>query len=89
MTGTGVQTFSPNAQVTRAMAAQIIFNRAGQPHDAGHMANAFFYVDVPFGAWYRDAVIRAGESGIMNVIVNDVDGSLTVNAARAQLWDFT
>ena len=47
--------------ITRAMAAQILYNLEGKPGAEGE--NPF--TDVAQDAWYRDAVTWAAESGLM------------------------
>jgi len=62
MVGAGDMTFSPNVSVTRAMAAQILYNHSGRPSTAW-MTNPF--TDVAEDAWYRDAVVWAAGAGIV------------------------
>lgn len=59
MRGTGEETFSPGAVMTRAMLVQILYNLEGQPKvgDSG-------FADVPSGMWYHDAVAWAVENQI-------------------------
>ena len=52
MTGTGADTFSPYATVTRGMVAQTLYAQEGRP---GVTSSAGFR-DVPEGKWYSDAV---------------------------------
>jgi len=53
--------FHLEGQVTRAMAAQILYNLEGKPAVEGE--NPFR--DVAEDAWYRDAVTWAAEAGVM------------------------
>jgi len=62
MTGTGDATFSPGTRVTRAMVAQVFYNRHGQPY-LGGLRNPF--TDVAEDAWYHDAVTFAWANGIV------------------------
>jgi len=68
MTGTDVVTFSPGATVTRAMVVQVLYNHVGRP-TAAWMHNPF--ADVSDGAWYRDAIVWAFNSGIAGGIGGD------------------
>jgi len=61
MTGTGDVTFSPGAQVTRAMAVQVLYNHSDRPSTTW-MVNPF--TDVAADAWYHDAVVWAATRGI-------------------------
>ena len=61
MLGTGEGEFSPNADITRAMLATILYRYEGEPNTSGE--NRF--VDVPDGEWYSSAVAWAFESGLM------------------------
>ena len=61
MTGFDDNTFRPNAQLSRAMLAQILYNMEGRPATSGTAA----FSDVAAGAWYTDAVNWAATSGIV------------------------
>ena len=61
MAGTGDTTFEPNAKLTRAMTAQILYNLEGQPATTSGSA----FADIADGAWYADAVTWAAEKGIV------------------------
>lgn len=61
MTGFDDNTFRPNAQLSRAMLAQILYNMEGRPATSGTAA----FSDVAAGAWYTDAVNWAAASGIV------------------------
>jgi hypothetical protein len=63
MNGTSAYTFSPDAPLTRAMLATILYNHAGKP-DASGLANTFS--DVAAGQWYTDPVKWAKENGLVN-----------------------
>lgn len=63
MAGTGAETFSPNMNVTRAMAVQVLYNHAGRP-DVWVTHNPFN--DIPVDAWYSNAVVWAAGLGIIN-----------------------
>ena len=53
MNGIDAGTFSPDANLTRAMLTQILYNKEGRP--AVDSGSAF--TDVAAGAWYCDAEI--------------------------------
>lgn len=61
MKGTSTYRFEPNASLTRAMMAQLLYNHYGSDAKGG---NAFS--DVPEGAWYADAVNWAADNGIVS-----------------------
>lgn len=58
--GTSERTFSPDLQVTRAMAVTVLYRLEKSP--AVNAPAAF--TDVPSNAWYADAVAWANEKGI-------------------------
>lgn len=60
MSGYSDNTFRPNAILTRAQLAQILYNQAGRP--ATGMSN---FVDVSADAWYNDAVAWAVQNGVV------------------------
>ena len=53
-------TFGPNDRLSRAMVAQILYNKEGRPSIAGGG-----FSDVPSGAWYAQAVSWASIRGIV------------------------
>lgn len=61
LSGTSLTTFSPEAKVSRAMAAMLLYRMAGEPAVSG--SNMF--TDVPAGQWYTDAVCWAAENDIV------------------------
>lgn len=62
MDGTGATTFSPNAPLTRAMVAQILYAQAYKPQTSG----ASLFSDVADAdAWYYDAIVWAGENQVV------------------------
>lgn len=69
MSGTSNQTFSPNANVTRAMAVQVIYNHAGRPSILNLENN---FSDVYPGSWYHDAVVWARFYGIVSGFSDDI-----------------
>jgi hypothetical protein len=63
MAGTGETTFEPNATLSRAMVAQILYNLEGQP-DISQENLGYPYSDVDAEAWYGDAVYWARLNGV-------------------------
>ena len=63
MTGTSATTFEPNASLSRAMVAQILYNLEGQP-DISEENLGYPYSDVDAEAWYGDAVYWARINGV-------------------------
>ena len=60
--GTGADTFSPNATVTRAQGVTFLYRAMGEPAAAGGGT----FSDVPGQAYYHDAVAWAVAEGITN-----------------------
>lgn len=60
MGGVGNGFFAPDAPLTRAMTATVLYRLAGFPSVSG--SNSF--TDVADGQWYTDAIIWASENGI-------------------------
>ena len=63
MEGMSATTFSPNTEVTRAQAVQILYNLEGQP-DISSENLGYPYEDVNAQAWYGDAVYWARITGV-------------------------
>lgn len=61
MYGTGSNLFQPDAQMTRAMLAQVLYELEGAPSVKG-LSCPFTDVD---GSWYTDAVIWAYNAGVV------------------------
>lgn len=64
MQGTGDGKFSPNATLTRAELAQILYNKAGKPEVSGLST----FSDVPATAWYAKAVAWAQQNNVVSGI---------------------
>lgn len=60
--GTGAKTFSPNANMSRAMLVTVLYRMAGEPSVSG-IANPF--KDVVKGTYYYNAVLWAYNKGIV------------------------
>ena len=65
--GTGGNTFSPNAPMSRAMLVQVLYRYAGEPAVSGSIAQNTAYTDIPQGAYYEDALLWALEEEILPV----------------------
>lgn len=78
--GTGADTFSPDAPMTRGMLAVVLYNLEGKP---GHSYGGSFE-DVAQGSWYEDAVYWAAEKGIVTGYGNGSFGP-DDNITREQL----
>ena len=63
MEGMSATTFSPNTEVTRAQAVQILYNLEGKP-DLSDENLGYPYEDVDAQAWYGDAVYWARLTGV-------------------------
>jgi len=61
--GTGKNTFSPNANMNRAMLVTVLYRMEGSPSVAG-ITNSFN--DVKAGQYYYDAVLWASYNGVVN-----------------------
>ena len=61
MSGTANRTFSPDANVTRAMVVTVLYRLEKSPAVTGGAA----FSDVPAGTWYSSAVAWASQKGIV------------------------
>ena len=87
MNGTSVTTFSPNATMTRAMLAAVLYRAAGSPAVSGK-AN---FRDVAANAYYADAAAWASANGIVTGYGNGLFGSndpVTREQIAAILWRY-
>ena len=73
MNGVSSRTFAPNANLTRGMLVQILYNLEGKPK--GTAAN---FSDVQADAWYAEAV---GWAATNKVVTGYADGTFRPNAA--------
>ncbi len=62
MKGVAEATFAPDAPLSRAMCATILYRMAGEP-DVSRLSNVF--TDVPEGTWYTDAAKWGRSAGII------------------------
>ena len=60
--GTTHSTYDPNATLTRAMAATVLYRLAGEPA----VTNTASFKDVPAKIWYEDAVAWAKANNVVN-----------------------
>lgn len=72
MTGTTDTTFSPNAPLTRAMLAQIVYSMVNKPS----VDYVQYFSDVPNNKWYSKAITWARQN---NVIAGMSDGTFLPN----------
>ncbi len=87
MGGTGGNAFSPDATMSRAMLAMVLYRLAGSPDVTG--ADAF--TDTADGAWYADAVLWASQQGIIGGYGNGLFGTndpVTREQFAAILWRY-
>lgn len=63
MNGTSGRTFAPEAELSRAMAVQVLYNLEGRPELEDGEAQ---FTDVPADAWYAEAVQWAAAQKIVN-----------------------
>ena len=70
MTGTSYTTFSPHDNITRGMAAQMLYRIAGEPQTAYEE----IYSDVPQNIWCADSVSWAHAGGIIEGEPGDAFG---------------
>lgn len=85
MNGVSDTLFAPDQLTSRAMLAQIFYNRAGRP--AVSAKNPF--ADVPADAWYTEAVLWANAEGMITGYGNGMFGSedpITREQLAVILW---
>ena len=72
--GTGANTFSPDATMTRAMLTQVLYRYAGSPPVSGTVESETPFTDIPDDAYYADAVVWAYQNGLFPAwFLADVD----------------
>lgn len=87
MEGTGGAAFSPNASMTRAALAAILYRAAGAPS----VEAAPDFTDTAPGAWYSGAVSWAVETGVLSGYGNGAFGAddpVTREQMAAVLWRY-
>lgn len=87
MNGVSSTVFAPEANLSRAMLAQILYNKAGKPSVT---ANSTF-TDVTSGEWYSDAVTWAAANNIVGGYGNGRFGpndNITREQLAVMLWRY-
>lgn len=87
MNGIGNGRFAPNANLSRAMLAQILYNKEGTPG----VSNTSVFADVASGTWYTNAVAWASANGIVNGYGNGRFGpnnNITREQLAVMLWRY-
>ncbi len=87
MIGYGDDIFAPNDTLSRAMLAQILYNKTGRPT----APEAAPFGDVPEGLWYAPAVAWGAENGIVEGYGNGKFGPadpVTREQLAAMLWRY-
>ena len=87
MQGYGDKTFAPNDTLSRAMLAQILYNREGKPATTGNSG----FTDVTDGQWYAPAVAWAASKGIISGYNDGRFGSndnITREQVTVMLWRY-
>ncbi len=79
MNGTADRIFSPNAEMSRAMAVTVLWRLAGSPEPS--ITGTF--TDVPNGQWYSKAVYWANEKGVVQGYGGKFDPNASIS--REQL----
>lgn len=87
MNGISDSAFGPDAAMSRAMLATVLYRAAGSPEVSGRRT----FSDVPAGAYYADAVAWASENGIVSGYGSGLFGSddpVTREQIAAILWRY-
>ena len=87
--GMGNNLFFPEAQMTRAQFAQVLFNMAGELTEAGSHPTQF--ADVDGDAWYAQAVSWAVEAGVVkgtSETTFDPEGTITREQIATMLYRY-
>jgi len=87
MSGTTATTFAPNATMTRAMLATVLYRAASSPS----VANSSEFSDVAAGQWYTQAVTWAAENDIIGGYGNGLFGTndpVTREQIATILWRY-
>ena len=91
--GMGENLFFPEAEMTRAQFAQVLYNMAGEPEWNGDNIGAYptQFSDVDGLAWYAKAVSWATEAGIVNGTSEttfDPEGKISREQIATMLWRY-
>lgn len=87
MNGISNDVFAPDANLFRAMLAQILYNKENKPA----ITNNSLFTDVAGSAWYADAVTWAAAQGIVNGYGGSLfgpDDSITREQLAVMLWRY-
>jgi len=88
MNGFDANTFGPDATLTRAQMAQVLYNKEGQPNLSGFHG----FTDVATGQWYSNAVTWATQNGVMGGYGDGKfgpDDAVTVEQITVILWNYS
>ena len=85
MTGIkGTRRFQPNANITKAQVAQVLYNMDGQPA-VSDTAVFTILTDIYTGEWYADAVAWAYNTGVVTGDINTKKFNPNADVTREQL----
>ena len=87
--GLGDRLFFPDADMTRAQFAQVLFNMSGAIEEGGSHPTQF--TDVESTAWYAEAVSWAVEAGVVNGVSDtqfDPEGKITREQIATMLYRY-
>lgn len=87
MKGTSETTFSPEAPMTRAMVATVLYRMAGEPAVSSEVT----FSDVPADTWYTQAVAWAQEKGVIqgtSPTTFSPDSQVTREQLATMLWRY-
>lgn len=87
MNGYGKSMFAPNNNLSRAMLAQILYNKEGKPA----MSGGGDFTDVSANGWYANAVKWAAENGVVSGYGGGLfgpDDNITREQLAVMLWRY-
>ena len=88
MGGYNFYTFGPYDTLSRAMVAQALYNKEGQPAVSGSHG----FTDVAAGQWYNNAITWATQNGVMGGYGDGKfgpDDDVTVEQVAVILWNYS
>lgn len=88
MNGYGTTSFGPDDTLSRAMIAQILYNKEGAPA----ISDKHGFSDVPTDQWYNNAVTWASQEGVMSGYSSSTfgpDDNVTIEQAAVILWNYS